>query len=199
MGQRLNLEIHDSKVKGNWNLPTASAYYHWSGYSESAVEILQIALKALKETDEPDGLLRAIKVLQATGAEMPVDELNRAKEAEMITDWLPTKAADRNDGLIAITEHGMKETRTWEEGRVEIHLNNYSGNDYVKFACFWKEDLQEHLREYDQEAETESDDKGIKHTDFNFDHIEFDKVDELEEIVKNNDSVLITTRIGFIK
>lgn len=197
MGQRLNVEIHD----GNYSNPkvsgrvVANAYYHWSGYSESAVEILKEAIKALKNVKEEDPLLRAIKVLEATGASLTKEELERGKD--ILNGYTSTSdVVSRNDGLIAVTAEGIKETRTWEEGRVEIHLNPYKSEDYIKFEVFWKQDEAEYQREYKEygdeieEAET---------VDFNFDRIPFDKVDELAELIENNDAVIVPSRVQFIK
>lgn len=200
MGQRLNIEIHDGRYKSPLRgRLVANAYYHWSGYSESAVELLQEALKAFENQDEAEPLPRAIRILEATGAGFSADELLRGKELLNTVPFTVQPTSGRNDGLIAITEKAMKETRVWEEGRIEIHLNPYKDDpNYITFNVFWQEDEAEFLRE-EGKYETEQSETEVIHSDFNFKHFGFDKVDELEELIQNNDGVKITSLVRFIK
>jgi len=197
MGQRLNVEIID----GNYSHPkmmgrtVANAYYHWSGYSESAVEILQDAIKAIKTIKEKDPLVRAIKVLEATGASLTSEELERGKE--ILNGYKNTaEIVSRNNGLIAVSKEGIEETRLWEEGRVEIHLNPYKSEDFVKFKVFWQQDDAEYRREYAEYGDEIGDAETVE---FNFDKIPFDKVGELADIIANHDAIIVPSRIQFIK
>lgn len=196
MGQRLNVEIID----GNYSHPkmmgrtVANAYYHWSGYSESAVEILKEAVKAIEKIKEKDPLIRAIKVLEATGASLTEEELEKGKD--ILNGYVSTSdVISRNDGFIAVTKEGIEETRSWEEGRIEIHLNPYKSEDFVKFSVFWKQDEAEYRREY---AEYGDEIEDAPTVDFNFDKIPFDKIDELAELIENNDAVIVPSRVQFI-
>lgn len=113
MGQRLNIEIRkDNKVLAN-------AYYHWSGYTSSALgltskilnsQFLNISFISDKE--------KAIRLLEETGAGLTENEFN-----EEFTNKEYKQAVDRNEGLIAISQEGISETQKWEEARVEIHID----------------------------------------------------------------------------
>lgn len=125
MGQRLNLEIHkDGEVLAN-------AYYHWSGYTSSSIELTKEVLKHVDQIKEDNEIVYAIRLLEATGAGLTDDEL------PFVQKIAPEKefkiAINRNRGLIAISEEGIEETRRWEEGRVEVDLSNQTVNFNVCF------------------------------------------------------------------
>lgn len=197
MGQRLNLEIHDGNYtpKKRMGRLVANAYYHWSGYSESAIEILKVALDELKNSDENDPFLRAIKALEATGAGLTDKERSYAKDE--LKGYTPKPCDGRNDGLIAVSPDGTKDTRVWEEGRIEIHLNPYEDTDYVKYEVFFKRDEAEEKRESERYGDPMP--ENVEIVDFNFNHIPLNKVGELEELVRNNDYVKIMSLVTFIK
>lgn len=114
MGQSLNIEI--------WNKGKilANAYYHWSAYT---VEALNLTVKALQKVDCincNDEVLKAVWLLQETGAGLPDDEKqsSRAKGFSQLTEF-----RGRDYGIIGITDKGIDGTRHWEEGRVTIYLD----------------------------------------------------------------------------
>ena len=126
MGQRLNIEIHEN------GKCLANAYYHWSGYTESALDFTKCIINKFYQVNKT-GLAAAIKLLQFTGAKVECDEL--------VDAGLPTELAlvfsegvNRNDGLIAFSEKRMEETRYWEEGRVTIDI----GTEIINFDCWEK-------------------------------------------------------------
>lgn len=149
MGQRLNAEIH----YGDKCL--ANAYYHWSGYTSSAIYIAERIISFfldLKEDDphllatEDDRTLTAILILEATGAGMANSDHTEAMESDELSTAVKhyefKEATSRNDGLIGLTERQMNITRQWEEGRVTIDISN----ETVNFDC-WVFDTNE---EYDK-------------------------------------------------
>ena len=136
MGQRLNIEIHN-----NGEL-LANCYYHWSAYTDSALELATDALDALygelcEKLENPKQ--KAIVMLYATGAGMQdKNELLLAKNImKGVDNWeFPDKfEPNRNDGLINITKEGMQETRDWEEGRVVIDIGREVIDFNVMFTC----------------------------------------------------------------
>lgn len=135
MGQGLNIEI--------WNKGKvlANAYYHLSAHT---VEALNLTAKVLQKVDCincNDEVLKAVRLLQETGAGLPDDEKqsSNAKDFSQITDF-----RDRDNGIIAITNKGIDETRHWEEGRVAIYLDERRVDfDVVSRERKW---------EYDEEA-----------------------------------------------
>ena len=146
MGQRLNIEI----MSGEKTL--ANAYYHWSAYTASAAELTKIILKTHVDAEEPL-IWQAIHLLEATGAGVPGYERDciirhEILPKEEIDHFQP--CIDRNRGLIAITEEGIRDTRAWEEGRVTIHLDSKT----VDFNVFFYLDPVEFEEEYEGKVET---------------------------------------------
>lgn len=102
MGQRLNIEI----VKNGEVL--ANSYYHWSGYSNSAVDL---TIKIIEEFEyikkckveqyiKNQDLLFAIRLLEETGAGVnDIEETRKLLEDQTMNLKLkPCK--DRNEGII---------------------------------------------------------------------------------------------------
>lgn len=121
MGQRLNIEITK-----NGNV-LANSYYHWSAYSDCALNITTKIImeydyiKRNLETSHNEDLLFAIKLLEETGAGMNEEEMAIAKEKIGYDEFIKFKECkNRNEGIIAITEKEIEDTRFWEEGRVTI-------------------------------------------------------------------------------
>lgn len=142
MGQRLNIEIKiNSKVRAN-------AYYHWSGYTESAKELAKNILKeAQRYNVKENPTVYAIKLLEVTKAGLTNTEIKIAKEKYPEVEF--AKATDRNSGLIAISDKGIKETRTWEEARVTLDFDK----QIVKFNVWFKETLNEYIKWHEEKPE----------------------------------------------
>lgn len=123
MGQRLNIEIiENGKVLAN-------AYYHWSAYTSSSLIITQEILKSINDNMYEDKVVRAIKLLEVTGAGLTAQEKQFAKDTiKDFYSYIFAECTGRDDGLIAISEQGIEETRLWEEGRVEIDIAKQTVN-----------------------------------------------------------------------
>lgn len=128
MGQRLNIEI------ASQGKTLANAYYHWSGYTSSALELAErivhdyfgtFGLYRVYHHKDISDMEIAIRLLTMTGAGFPPDEINRIEASDIYNEYLDliVKSLDRNAGLIAITEKGIEQTRRWEEARVTIDIN----------------------------------------------------------------------------
>lgn len=114
MGQRLNIEIfNEGKVLAN-------AYYHWSGYTSSALALTKTIIENVDKIVCKDDRLKAVWLLQTTGAGLPDDERNsiEAKDFTGLSDFI-----NRNSGIIAVSHKAIQETRAWEEARVTIYLD----------------------------------------------------------------------------
>lgn len=127
MGQRLNVEIHCKEEI------VANAYYHWSAYTRSALEITRDIIQAYEgyrgDKETPEEVV-AIRLLEVTGARLMPEELSAANQ--QFKDYGPFEGdANRNDGLISITEEGMENTRRWEEGRLILNLDDETVDFYV--------------------------------------------------------------------
>ena len=124
MGQRLNIQIEANDTDTNETKVLANCYYHWSGYTSSAMELVnEMVNSGVYNLDILDPVEKAIRLLEATGAGLAEDEL---------TDTYNTPkykvSTNRNDGLIAISEEGINNVAEWEESRVTINLTTGSIN-----------------------------------------------------------------------
>lgn len=135
MGQRLNIEI---KIAGKVQ---ANAYYHWSGYTNPAKRIAFSILRAAYKFPDGDPLLRAIKLLEISGAGLPDFELYEALKIYPETEF--AFCAGRNSGLIAITPNAIKETRRLEDGRITLDFDK----NIVKFNVYFKRTEKEHNKD----------------------------------------------------
>lgn len=165
MGQRLNLEIwNNGKVLAN-------AYYHWSAYTSSAAEIVDKALAAAKIIHKKGNiLLYAIRLLEATGAGLTEEERQHIQERAAFKDCDFKECEGRNEGLIAITEEGIKDTRMWEEGTARIYLDEKR----ISFDVFFKQHCLEWEKDQRDYGEEITDHKTLQVVDFDLDDIKFD-------------------------
>lgn len=119
MGQRLNIEIRRKKD----NKVLANSYYHWSAYTYSSLKLAEEIVENIYDiirNDKTSDEVKAIQLLQTTGAGLLEDEYNLLKEEDKKYCSLAT---DRNLGLISFTEKGIENTRNWEEGRLTINVD----------------------------------------------------------------------------
>lgn len=126
MGQRLNIEILDGGI------PLANSYYHWSAYSGDSLKLTRQIISLLSDkayvAKYPDKRELAIRLLEATGAGANDSEYREIAKNPKLSKYTIKECTDRNNGLIAISEAGMEETRNWEEGRVSIDLHSGTFN-----------------------------------------------------------------------
>ena len=124
MGQRLNIQIEANNPTTNETVVLANCYYHWSGYTSSAMELVnEIVNSGIYKLDILDPVEKAIRLLEATGAGLTEDELTEAYNTPKYK-----VSTDRDIGLIAISEKGTNRVAEWEESRVTINLTTGSIN-----------------------------------------------------------------------
>lgn len=140
MGQRLNIEI----IKGGKTL--ANAYYHWGAYTASALELTEIVLRNVDKVNASNDVLYAVRLLETTGTLLKENEISEMKKITPDEEFAP--AQSRNSGLIAVSEKEMDFTRLWEEGRVEIDLDQ----ELIRFDVYWYLEKED----FDSVAEYES-------------------------------------------
>lgn len=121
MGQRLVIQITEN---GD---PLANAYYHWSAYTETAAEMTNDVIGYLDVADKKfTPKQKAVWALMQTGARFAPDELAFMKEENINKDEysfaFDDKEADRNSGLLCVSEKGIDQNVFWEEGRTEIDV-----------------------------------------------------------------------------
>ena len=171
MGQRLNIEIH----RGEKAL--ANAYYHWSAYTQSALELTQEIISTIEEVKESDPVVEAVRLLEATGAGMPPQEKERVNQVRDVSIF--KDSTDRSSGLISITNEGIAETREWQEGRVIIDLDN----EMIQFDVCGVDKLEYYKN--DEEMYKEMKSKFDSYWTYNFDltHFPFEDVEFMMGIV----------------
>lgn len=165
MGERLNIEIlKDGKVLAN-------SYYHWSGYTRSSLGLTQHILNNLNNVIHEDEVLRAIKLLETTGAGLTDDE--KVYAGNVYKDIQFGKCSGRNEGLIAVSEEGIKTTRRWEEARVQIHIDT----EKVDFGAYWKYEKEEHREDYHEDQDE------LQECDIKFNGIAFSEFEAFNKAV----------------
>lgn len=132
MGQRLNIEfIYDDKA-------IASAYYHYSGYTVTALEELSNIHNAINYEnihDKKSAILELVDVFdnklhKLSG--LTLDSLDEVKK--YIPEYSGVKnELNRNFGLLSISEKGMNLAREWMELilRYDIKNKKIIGNNAV--------------------------------------------------------------------
>ena len=157
MGQRLNIQIEANDTDTNETKVLANCYYHWSGYTSSAMELVkEIVESGVYNLDILDPVEKAIRLLEATGAGLAGDELTDTYYAPKYK-----VSSDRNKGLIAISEEGKKSTVKYEESRVTINLTtgsiNMSDMFYDETDVFSRADRETKLKNlYELKADLNS-------------------------------------------
>lgn len=182
MGQRLNIEICNS------TRTLANAYYHWGAYTDSALEYTAEIIDAYHNLSGQitDELQLVVKLLEATGAGITDEEKERiTHDPDFDFSGINfSSAIDRNEGLLAVTEKGMEETRSWEEGRVTINIEE--ANFCFDVVSYYDKD--EYVEDYGVKSLSK-----LTQIDHNFflDYLPFEKISWLREFVKNNPTGVI--------
>ena len=189
MGQRLNIEI---KKKGK-EKTIANCYYHWSAYTESSLLLAKEILEnIINYHDEKDDFKKAVQLLQSTGAGIIHNEYDILTEEQKRYCRV---GEDRNMGLISFTDKGIEETRTWEEGRIEIELDDddYKDLDHFKvystiyFGVYWHENINDLKGNDDDDEKLDLD--NITEFDFDLDYMTLEDIDlflsKINEIENN--------------
>ena len=137
MGQRLVVQI----IKND--KPIAAIYYHWSAYFASTIDELAKLSRAILDAKKHDkdellailDMLEQVKILHVPRIGGAVkDEIrrggvvNKPEEIKAAQHMFPNREIkqefiDRNNGLIAFTEQGIKDFMDWSEGDASINLD----------------------------------------------------------------------------
>ncbi len=194
MGQRLNIEIKRRKD----NKVLANSYYHWSAYTSSSLHLAEEIIENIydiirkeKVSDE----IKAIQLLQTTGAGLMENEYNKLNEEDKKYCSLAT---NRNLGLISFTDEGMEETRSWEEGRLTIDIDFddkdydfYGNKNLVDFEVYFQVDEEEINESYEEEIKSgKLDLNNLTEFEFSLEEMTLNNIrlfmSKLDEIENNN-------------
>ena len=194
MGQRLNIEIRwrkDNKVLAN-------SYYHWSAYTSSSLHLAEEIIENIYEVIRKEKVsdeIKAIQLLQTTGAGLMENEYNKLNEEDKKYCSLAT---NRNLGLISFTDEGMEETRSWEEGRLTIDIDFddkdydfYGNKNLVDFEVYFQVDEEEINESYEEEIKSgKLDLNNLTEFEFSLEEMTLNDIrlfmSKLDEIENNN-------------
>lgn len=181
MGQRLNIEIiNDDKALAN-------AYYHWSGFTSSAIVLTKLILSYFID-DGQCNLSKAIRLLKSTGASFTVKDNALALLDTELIQFISTDEdiINRNKGLISFSEEGMEETRYYEEGRVTINIES-KNIDFDVFAYMSEEEYEKYKEEYQLI---------IKPIDIDITNISFDEFDEFSHLFDDDKFIVLKSPLN---
>ena len=182
MGQRLVISIEKEKRT------LCSIYYHWSGYTGSALEETRKVINCIynkKDETDKEMLLRLIHFIESEGGCIR----GCIEERDYIQSLYPNETfsndGGRNNGLIALSEEGIRDLKSWSEGDVFIQLDD----DMVDFCVYsGYESLEEYIEErksWDDEFD-EEEFKNIPKLDCCLGYF---GVDEIDYVIDQLDSV----------
>lgn len=123
MGQRLTIQIFKNELE---NDSLATVYYHWSAYTESALEELQDFYNAYQEhydSESPDAM--AVATLQAVldnGGNLSDDDKVFELYPELKEYYDTNRISDRSNGLVAFTKDRQRELLSYSEGDIRLYL-----------------------------------------------------------------------------
>ena len=126
MGQRLTIQIFKNTLETD---SLATIYYHWSAYSESALEELRNfydAYKRYNNSESPDA--EAVAVLRAVLA----NGGNLSDEEDKVLNLYPElhnhvnsdMTTNRSNGLVAFTKDRQRELLSYSEGDIRLYLED---------------------------------------------------------------------------
>lgn len=194
MGQRLNIEIKRRKD----NKVLANSYYHWSAYTSSSLHLAEEIIENIYEVIRKEKVsdeIKAIQLLQTTGAGLMENEYNKLNEEDKKYCSLAT---NRNLGLISFTDEGMEETRSWEEGRLTIDIDFddkdydfYGNKNLVDFEVYFQIDEEEINESYEEEIKSgKLDLNNLTEFEFSLEEMTLNDIrlfmSKLDEIENNN-------------
>lgn len=187
MGERLGIGIYKNKKL------LAASYYHWGGYADTALELLHEVVSFLdceSISNYKDETLYAIRALEETGAAL--DESNLMVANELYSNEKFENYVDRNEGFIGL-EDDAKRIMTATNECIEIDLDKeeiYFGSigyydvkkkegNYIPIDC--QEDISKYVKQIIKENK-----KNMVHIhkDIDPEHLKFDQIDALEELLE---------------
>ena len=108
MGQRLVIHV-ERCVKGKYD-SIATTYHHWSGFTKSALPMINKVIEVLDETKD------VIKALKTTSAKTRHEE-----------------DCHRNDGILDTEASGIKESIEWAEQLCEIRVDEKNEIIWIRY------------------------------------------------------------------
>lgn len=160
MGQRLIINcIRDGER-------FATLYFHWSAYTDSAYEEGRKIVSELmnrgysKDMTKEETILMLEKILREDshsldysnktithgGVDQTDAEIAEFEALGLSEEEMDTENISRSDGLISITEQGMKDSETWGEGFATLDFDNETFENDI----FYEEEPDSEAFEFDE-------------------------------------------------
>lgn len=149
MGQRLVITVRKEQED------IAKIYFHWSGYSESALEETRSLLKDIdtNEEDIKELQLNIIRACESMGG--GIDGGAGSEEFSYVCNMFPNVSfkedPNRNCGLVALSERGMSEMQCWIDKNIVIDLDC---NRIYNSVFYEYHSIEEYEAETDQSADS---------------------------------------------
>lgn len=119
MGQRLVIQIETNGI------PLTNAYYHWSGYTESALALLEKVVEAAdwaRLAQLRSNVYKAVKILENTGAGVNDEEAAEIQKDNRFNGMSFKPAISRDEGFLCVTGQGMLSNRDWMEALATVDI-----------------------------------------------------------------------------
>lgn len=217
MGQRLTIRIYQNKEQEK---SIATLYYHWSAYTESALEelktfynnyrryfkiqqieqrLLQLhptPFEAVKQYNELDNIVTSIyQAVIETGGGYASDEAENAINLypALNTYYKPNHSVHRNNGLVAFTEERQNKLYYWSNGDIKLYLDEQE----FQFNVYWSYIINDDRDDYEHLIEkwfnTEDIDDITNEQIINYCTNNLPKIDDLQYYKIDNIDSLIST------
>mgnify|MGYP003470478795 FL=1 len=174
MGQRLVITVRKEQEKKE------KIYFHWSGYSVSALEETRSLLKDIdtKEENIKKLQLNIIRACESMGG--GIDGGAGSEEFSYVCNIFPNVSfkedPNRNCGLVALSENDMEKIQLWSNGNIVIDL------DYNRI---YNSVLHEYhsLEEYEAETGQSADEVYCCESDIDITDFRMEYIDEVIDFI----------------
>jgi hypothetical protein len=184
MGQRLVIEIKEGDTV------LANAYYHWSGYTETSLNLLnEVMNKGILNNipikfSKGDEQLYAIKLLETTGAKILEEDFKIATLKFPMNEFETSK--NKTDGLIAFSEKNINKNMDSAEAIISIDLKSRT----IDIGGIYN---YENLDELQEMANEDEEDLNIAIIDFNTTEISFEdfknRFEDIKKLIENHEYI----------
>ena len=177
MSHRLNIELTDGK-----DILCGCCWYE-AAHTETALDLTESIIRAYDDIFGGSGadLYIAIKLMELMGGGITGVERERLhRESEELLEILPARSV--YDGVIAITDEGIREARRWDHARVLIDIGRRTFDFHAHYYT-WKEEYEEFSKRVPGCVPWNDLPKIEAGTDI-FDGVYFDHIDMLRRIIE---------------
>lgn len=174
MGQRLVITVRKEQKD------IAKIYFHWSGYSVSALEETRSLLEDIDTNEEDIKKLQLNIIRSCESMGGGIDGGAGSAEFSYVCNMFPNvnfkEDPNRNFGLVALSENDMEEMQRWSEGNIVIDL------DYNKIynSVFFE---YHSLEEYEAETDQSADEVSCYESDIDISDFQVEYIDEVIDFI----------------